>query len=360
MLLGIGPLMGLVFVLVFGWIFSGWPRIWQKSWIPPKFDNVFAASPATLGATGNEAVLTGWTDASNAEGTDDDNTYATAARKKSDANISSNYLNYNFDAEIPVGASISKVEILPEWKVDNCGQSADLTVLAIVSGVEQASHNLGCQDIESQNVVDITADRASWTRDDLLNATFKVQAIANASGIAGNPNTVYTWSLDRIPVRVTYSSTSTTFLIGGTETGTKDTGVTNITFPEGNPESTVSVPYNDVDGLSDPQVLSSTISEPVAKIKNTHASTTYNIILEITTWTNNLVDMEYYNLANDGATNIETVTSELTNANGAARTVSTSLPIAAGAYKDLYLKLILSSTAGKSGTSTLTILGETP
>jgi hypothetical protein len=70
--------------------------------------------------------------------------------------------------------------------------------------------------------------------------------------------------------------------------------------------------------------------------------------------------MEYYNLAADDAVNIEAVTSELSNASGAARSVATGVSIASGAYKDLYLKISLSAVAGKSGTSTLTILGETP
>lgn len=157
-----------------------------------------------------------------------------------------------------------------------------------------------------------------------------------------------------------YTNTATTFLIGGSEAGTKDTAVTTITFPQAAPGATVDAPYNDVDGSGDPQVLSPTVSEPVVKIKNTHASTTYYIVLEISTWTNGIADMEYYNLASDGATNIQTVVNELSNANGAARTVSTGVSIAPGAYKDLYLKLVLSSAAAKTGTSTLTILGETP
>ena len=154
------------------------------------------------------------------------------------------------------------------------------------------------------------------------------------------------------------TSKATTFLIGGTETTTKDTAVSTITFPEAAPEATVDAPYNDIDSSGDPQVLSTTASEPAVKIKNTHASASYNVVLEITTWTNSLVDMEYYNLAADGATNINAVTTALSAANGATNTVSTGVSIAAANYKDLYLKLTLSSVAGKTGTSTLTILGE--
>jgi len=152
---------------------------------------------------------------------------------------------------------------------------------------------------------------------------------------------------------------ATTFLIGGTETTTKDTAVSTITFPEAAPGTTVDTPFNDIDGSGDPQVLSTTASEPVVKIKNTDASANYNVVLEITTWTNSLVDKEYYNLAADGATDINAVTTELSAANGGANTVSTGVSIGAATYKDLYLKLGLTSVSGKTGTSTLSVLGET-
>jgi len=152
---------------------------------------------------------------------------------------------------------------------------------------------------------------------------------------------------------------ATTFLIGGTETATKDTAVSTITFPEAVPGTTVDAPYNDIDSSGDPQVLSATASEPAVKIKNTHASASYNVVLEITTWTNSLVDKEYYNLAGDGVTTIDTVTTELSAANGGANTVSTGVSIGAATYKDLYLKLDLTSVGSKTGTSTFSVLGET-
>ena len=152
---------------------------------------------------------------------------------------------------------------------------------------------------------------------------------------------------------------ATTFLIGGTETTTKDTAVSTITFPEAAPGTTVDAPYNNVDGSGDPQVLSTTASEPAVKIKNTHASANYNVVLEITTWTNSLVDKEYYNLAGDGVTTIDAVTTELSAANGGANTVSTGVSIGAATYKDLYLKLDLTSVGSKTGTSTFSVLGET-
>ena len=139
---------------------------------------------------------------------------------------------------------------------------------------------------------------------------------------------------------------------------TDSTAITTITFPEGAPSATVSVPYNNVNTDTDPQVLSTTTSEPVVRLENT-AGVAYNVTLEITTWTNSLVDMEYYNLAASGATNIDTVTDALSAANGAANTVSTGVSIPTTEFKDLYLKLVLSEIAAQTGASTLTVLGET-
>lgn len=136
-----------------------------------------------------------------------------------------------------------------------------------------------------------------------------------------------------------------------------DTAVATITFPEGAPDSTVSVPYNDVDTGSDPQVLSATVSEPVVRLKNT-AGLTYNVTLEITTWSNGIVASEDYELVATSATNVDVV-NDVLSSNGNANSVATGASMGTGTYKALYLELVLSSVASKTGNSTLTILGET-
>jgi hypothetical protein len=136
-----------------------------------------------------------------------------------------------------------------------------------------------------------------------------------------------------------------------------DNAITTITFPEGAPSSTVSAPYNDVDTSSDPQFLDSSDSEPVVRLKNT-AGVTYNVTLEITTWTNGVAASEDYELVATGTTNISAVTSPLST-DGNAASVATGVSMASATYKALYLELVLSAVAGKTGTSTLTVLGET-
>ncbi|KKT26161.1 MAG: hypothetical protein UW12_C0040G0002 [Parcubacteria group bacterium GW2011_GWF1_43_9] len=140
-----------------------------------------------------------------------------------------------------------------------------------------------------------------------------------------------------------------------------DTAVGTITFPEGAPSATVSTPYNDVDTVSDAQVLSGTVSEPVVRLKNGSGGT-LNVTLEITTWNgtySGFVASEDYELVVTTDTTIVAVASAL-SADGNAASVATGIGITTGAYKALYLELVLGSLAGKSDTSTLTILGETP
>jgi len=136
-----------------------------------------------------------------------------------------------------------------------------------------------------------------------------------------------------------------------------DTAITTITFPQGAPSATVSDPYNDVDTSSDPQVLSGTVSEPVVRLKNT-AGVAYNVTLEIATWTNGVAVAEDYELVATTATGTAAVTKVLSS-DGHAASVLTGISIPSTEYKALYLELVLSAVAGKTGTSTLTVLGET-
>lgn len=137
-----------------------------------------------------------------------------------------------------------------------------------------------------------------------------------------------------------------------------DTAVATITFPQGSPGATISVPYNDVDTVTDAQVLSGTVSEPVVRLKNTSAGT-LNVTLEITTWENGVAASEDYELVPPATTTVSVV-NDVLSADGSAASVDTAVGIATTAYGALYLELVLSGLASVTGTSTLTVLGETP
>ena len=345
----------LVFVLIAAWIFSGWPQIWQNPSFPPGIEKIQAEaerqSPDAI------LVLTNLSP--------NDVTYIQDDPDNPDGNwlvASGNNASTDVRVSFPLpSGNLTVGPDLQEFKayVRKFSQTQTGTPTARIELWEDGVL------IRAGSNVNVTGTGQvisfTWNASEISNGDGSLVEAnvvgTKTGGPAGTRNTV---DVGAVEWNVDYTSLATTFLIGGTETGTKDTAVTTITFPEGSPAATITAPYNDVDGSGDPQVLHATVSEPVVKIKNTHASQTYNVVLEITTWTNSVVDMEYYNLAIDGATNIETVAAELSNANGAARTVSTGVSIAAGTYKDLYLKLVLGSVAGKTGTSTLTILGEVP
>ncbi|HBA36939.1 TPA: hypothetical protein DCZ15_03650 [Candidatus Falkowbacteria bacterium] len=138
------------------------------------------------------------------------------------------------------------------------------------------------------------------------------------------------------------------------------TAISTITFPEGAPETTVSQPYNDIDGVGSPQIFGGAgIAKPVVTLYN-GGGTGLIIWYNITTFTNGIVSDEYYLINDKGA--ICADASAINNAAVFDTDTDTGTTIAAGAgnEKDLYLKTVLSLVAGKTGNSTLTILGETP
>lgn len=136
------------------------------------------------------------------------------------------------------------------------------------------------------------------------------------------------------------------------QNGTAAATVSTITFPSSVGGVNVSNPYNDVDTASSPQNATNA-TKPVIRLNNTGAIT-YIIHYNISTFTNDTVSNEYYNITatTENSNNISTLV--IFNAQ-----TSTDETIDAGATKNLYLKVKTNATgAGNTGTSTITILGE--
>ncbi len=155
------------------------------------------------GAGGNGT--NSWTNPTNAQGTTDDNVYATAAPGLG-ATIVGNWGTYGFDSSLPTDAEITKVEIIPQYKV---GAVLPLTsgfdVQAVVSGTAcptTAITDTSFPTTDTDFTADVTSCRA-WTRADLLDGTFQVRLGARR-GILDLTGT--TFSVDRIQVRVTYDT----------------------------------------------------------------------------------------------------------------------------------------------------------
>ena len=142
------------------------------------------------------------------------------------------------------------------------------------------------------------------------------------------------------------------------------TAVSTITFPQADPGTTVSNPSNNVDGGGSPQAFGGAgDAKPVVTLVNTD-TVAYTIWYNITTFSEGVVSEEYYLINDKGAAcaNADAISNAVTF--GADTTTGTAIAATGDAgeddQKDLYLKVVLSALAGKSGTSTIAILGEIP
>lgn len=148
------------------------------------------------------------------------------------------------------------------------------------------------------------------------------------------------------------SNTSTSVVIKGQD---YSTDVTSITFPQGTPGSTVVNPSNN---LGQVQTFGEAgVAKPVVTLVNT-GSASYKIYYQISSFTNNIISSERYLLNTKGVrcTSADNITSQVVF----DTLTDTGIIINPGTDNaiDLYLKIVLSNTAGKSGISTLTILAE--
>lgn len=159
------------------------------------------------GAASNNS--NGWTNPSNAHGTSDDNTYATATPPLG-GSVSGDWGTYNFDSLIPENAEIISVEVIPQYKenVLLLGASS-LSVQAVVNGTACPGSPITDSSeptTDTEFVADVTSCR-SWTRNDLLNASFETRIAANRSLLGLLLNS---FDLDYVRVQVTYDTPETT------------------------------------------------------------------------------------------------------------------------------------------------------
>jgi hypothetical protein len=135
------------------------------------------------------------------------------------------------------------------------------------------------------------------------------------------------------------------------------TDVAEITFPAGAPGAVISNPSND---QLETQIFGGAgTAKPVVTLVN-NGSTSYRIYYQVSAFTSGIVANEYYliNSKGEACTSADSVSNVFTF----GTPVDTGITLGEGIdnAKDLYLKIALSNVAGKSGTSTLTILGEKP
>ena len=153
----------------------------------------------TLFSTANAAETgAGLTNPNNAQA--DDGTYATAAPGKN-VTLATKYQNFNFEQLIAVGTTITKVELIYEYKVSTQSSIATGRTYYKISGAAGSNNDDTTEPLaDTQFVYDVTSAR-SWTRDDLLNGVFEVVLAA----VQGNSSTAVTFSFDYVQARVTYT-----------------------------------------------------------------------------------------------------------------------------------------------------------
>lgn len=144
-----------------------------------------------------------WGTPANAQGTANNNTYATASPAQN-ARVAGIWNTYGFDSNLPTHAAITKVEIIAQFKVDTNLSVANLEVHAQVGGVNCPTSpivNSAEPTIDTDFTVDVTSCR-TWTRSNLLNANFATRVLAHR----GNSLVGVAFTLDYVQVRVTYNT----------------------------------------------------------------------------------------------------------------------------------------------------------
>jgi hypothetical protein len=134
--------------------------------------------------------------------------------------------------------------------------------------------------------------------------------------------------------------------------------VSTIIFPAGDSSAVISNPTGNVDV----QILTATASEaaPVAILKSATAYTLWYNITSTATWSDAVASEKLYTIALGGDLNLTTFGTNAYNMTVWGTDQETTQALDGTNSEELYLQVTLSTLAGKTGTSTLTILGETP
>jgi hypothetical protein len=195
-------------------------------------------------------------------------------------------------------------------------------------------------------------------------------AITYPVGTALSGGTRYYWQV-RVNDGIAWSNWSdgswdftTAATTGSTSIEIRDqnylTAIVTVTFPEASPGSSVFAPIN---SQGQTQTFGGAGSaKPVVTLVNT-ADISYIIWYNISAFSNNVVSDEYYLINSNGAacTGAGAIGSGVVFGSNQSTGITIGKTTdGAAAQKDLYLKVTLGNVALKSGTSTLTILGEIP
>lgn len=155
----------------------------------------------------------------------DDTSYATGAPGKN-TTLATKYGNFGFDAIIPSGATITKVQIIELHKVSTTSSVATCRTYTKVGGSAGSNHDDATEPAaDTTKTYDVTAER-SWTRANLLDGTLEVVLAA----VQGSSGTAVTMSFDFVKVEVTWEASPTTALNTPADAGTVTTTTPTLNF----------------------------------------------------------------------------------------------------------------------------------
>jgi len=165
------------------------------------------------------AVSGTWTSPANVQA--DDNAVASTTVAAKNTTVEREQGNYGFDGVIPAGSTINSVAIEVEHRVTTTDGVANLENLARIGTTDGAvnSDTLEPTTLTARTYPNYARPGGgSWTRDDLLDGTFKTRTRARS----GNNATSVTYEWDYIRVTVDYSIPVTAFAddFGRTSTDT--------------------------------------------------------------------------------------------------------------------------------------------
>ncbi len=189
-------------------------------------------------ATAVSSLSGSWTSATAATLNSDNAAYATVTGATKNVTIGELALSgFDFDSQIPSGATIDQVELIVDWKVSTTSSVAVLgTAYEVSAAAGTYQENSAEPTTDTTNTYDVTALR-SWTRANLLDGTFRMLLRARQ----GNSTTSVVYSYDYAAVRVNYTAAAppnaptvaTPSHIGGTVLGARWTAPGSGPAPTG-------------------------------------------------------------------------------------------------------------------------------
>lgn len=154
-------------------------------------------------ATAVSSLSGSWTSATAAQLNSDNAAYATITGATKNTTIGELALSgFDFDSQIPSGATIDSVELIVDWKVSTTSSVAILgTAYEVSAAAGTYQENSAEPTTDTTNTYDVTALR-TWTRANLLDGTFRMLLRARQ----GNSTTSVVYSFDYAAVRVNYTA----------------------------------------------------------------------------------------------------------------------------------------------------------